>query len=168
MPKIDRSAPCPCGSGKKHEECCGRKGLDSAPPPPEESSPFPLVFTGAPEVQPADMWKLERATAIVEKLLSQHDFTSIEEANAFLQRLVESGEFQRYKPQTPLEEAQEVMYQAWQARGPRHRVVGHGDERGAGRLGRVSQTSGPCACTYTSAILERAQRGHHAGSRLPR
>lgn len=136
--------------------------------PPEGSSPLPLALTGAPEVQPADMWKLERATAIVEKLLSQHDFASIEEANVFLQRIVESGEFQRYKPQTPLEEAQEVMYQDWQARGSRHRVVGHGDERGAGRLGRVSQTPGPCACTYTSAILERAQRGHHAGSRLPR
>ncbi len=23
--KIERNAPCPCGSGKKYKQCCGRK-----------------------------------------------------------------------------------------------------------------------------------------------
>jgi preprotein translocase subunit SecA len=25
-PKVDRYAPCPCGSGKKYKFCCGAKG----------------------------------------------------------------------------------------------------------------------------------------------
>ncbi|MHC4065055.1 MAG: SEC-C metal-binding domain-containing protein [Planctomycetota bacterium] len=24
-PKVGRNAPCPCGSGKKFKQCCGRK-----------------------------------------------------------------------------------------------------------------------------------------------
>jgi SEC-C motif-containing protein len=24
-PKIGRNEPCPCGSGKKHKKCCGKK-----------------------------------------------------------------------------------------------------------------------------------------------
>ncbi|MBU4486081.1 MAG: SEC-C domain-containing protein, partial [Candidatus Delongbacteria bacterium] len=23
-PKVDRNAPCPCGSGKKYKKCCGK------------------------------------------------------------------------------------------------------------------------------------------------
>ena len=24
LPKVGRNEPCPCGSGKKHKNCCGR------------------------------------------------------------------------------------------------------------------------------------------------
>jgi uncharacterized protein YecA (UPF0149 family) len=27
MPKIGRNDPCPCGSGKKFKQCCGRTTL---------------------------------------------------------------------------------------------------------------------------------------------
>jgi preprotein translocase subunit SecA len=26
MPKVGRNDPCPCGSGKKYKQCCGRSG----------------------------------------------------------------------------------------------------------------------------------------------
>ena len=25
-PKVGRNAPCPCGSGKKYKQCCGKAG----------------------------------------------------------------------------------------------------------------------------------------------
>jgi uncharacterized protein YecA (UPF0149 family) len=26
IPKVGRNQPCPCGSGKKYKNCCGRNG----------------------------------------------------------------------------------------------------------------------------------------------
>ena len=28
-PKVGRNAPCPCGSGKKYKNCCGRPGAQA-------------------------------------------------------------------------------------------------------------------------------------------
>lgn len=65
----------------------------------------------------ADRRLLEQELTAMSRLLSQHDFASIEEANAFLQQLLErgGGQLPRTKPTTALEEAQEVIYQAFQA-----------------------------------------------------
>jgi tetratricopeptide (TPR) repeat protein len=55
------------------------------------------------------------------RLLSQRDFASIEEANAFLQELLSSGDGRLPPPEptTALEQAQEVVYQALQTHGAR-------------------------------------------------
>jgi tetratricopeptide (TPR) repeat protein len=55
--------------------------------------------------------------------LNQHEFASEKELNDFLQNLIVPG--QRLKSpeaQTPLEEAQEIMYEAWDARSSSKRV----------------------------------------------
>ena len=65
----------------------------------------------------ADRRLLEQELTAMSRLLEQHDFASIEEANAFLQQLLErgGGQLPRTEPSTALEEAQEVIYQALQA-----------------------------------------------------
>jgi tetratricopeptide (TPR) repeat protein len=64
---------------------------------------------------------LEGELTAMSRLLSEHDFASIEEANAFLQDLLSSGEgrLPRTEPTTVLEQAQEVIYQALQTHGAR-------------------------------------------------
>jgi tetratricopeptide (TPR) repeat protein len=64
---------------------------------------------------------LERELTAMGRLLSQHDFASLEEANAFVQQLLSSGDgrLPHTEPTTALEEAQEVIYQALQTHGAR-------------------------------------------------
>jgi tetratricopeptide (TPR) repeat protein len=66
---------------------------------------------------PADRRLLEQELTAMSRLLSQHDFASIEEANAFLQQQLGSGggQLPRTEPTTAPEEAQEMIYQALQA-----------------------------------------------------
>ena len=65
----------------------------------------------------ADRRLLEQELSAMSRLLEQHDFASIEEANAFLQQVLErgGGQLPRTEPSTALEEAQDVIYQALQA-----------------------------------------------------
>jgi tetratricopeptide (TPR) repeat protein len=64
---------------------------------------------------------VERELTAMSRLLSEHDFASIEEANAFVQDLLNSGDgrLPPSEPTTALEEAQEVVYQALQTSGAR-------------------------------------------------
>jgi tetratricopeptide (TPR) repeat protein len=73
----------------------------------------------------ADRRLLEQELSAMSRLLSQHDFASIEEANTFLQQLLErgGGQLPRTEPSTALEEAQEVIYQALQAHGTRRTAL---------------------------------------------
>lgn len=66
----------------------------------------------------------EQIMANVHRLLSEQEFETIDEANAFLQQLMASGELNRMAPsaETPLEQAQELMYEAWNAPTKRKRV----------------------------------------------
>jgi tetratricopeptide (TPR) repeat protein len=81
-----------------------RKSMDDAVP-----AEFPDLL--------ADRRLLEQELSAMSRLLSQHDFASIEEANTFLQQVLErgGGRLPRTEPTTALEEAQEVIYQALQA-----------------------------------------------------
>ena len=77
----------------------------------------PKSDVGAPKF---DRRAMEKTMADVTKLLSEQDFDSIEEANAFLQQALASG--QPLTPSsegTPLEQAQDLMYEAWDASGRR-------------------------------------------------
>ena len=89
---------------------------------PRQSTPVQKKRAGArrqdmPAIDPRAM---ERALADIGKLLSEQNFNSAEEANAYLQELMASGGLPlagASAPETALEQAQEVMYQAWEASG---------------------------------------------------
>jgi tetratricopeptide (TPR) repeat protein len=60
---------------------------------------------------------MEKMMADITRLLNQQGFQTEEEANEFLEALTASGQPPVAPPQTPLEEAQNIMYEAWEARG---------------------------------------------------
>jgi tetratricopeptide (TPR) repeat protein len=62
---------------------------------------------------------MEQQMTALTRLLAERDFGSIEEANAYIQQLLAGGGVLEVAPRTPLEEAQEVIYQALEARGQR-------------------------------------------------
>ena len=66
-----------------------------------------------------DRRALEKTTADLMRLLSTRDFDSIDDANAFLQQALASGAPLSAPARTPLEQAQDRMYAAWQATGRR-------------------------------------------------
>ncbi|MDE3230786.1 MAG: hypothetical protein KGO05_12985 [Chloroflexota bacterium] len=57
--------------------------------------------------------------AVVSRLLEDREFETDEEANAFLQSLYANGPLEVPPPETPLQEAQELVYQALQTTGAR-------------------------------------------------
>jgi len=64
---------------------------------------------------------VESVTANVTRLMQKKNFSSIAEANAFLKTIVESGDTPQAEPCSPLEEAQDIMYKAWDS--PRKQAV---------------------------------------------
>lgn len=62
---------------------------------------------------------MEKTLSDIGRLLSEHEFSSPEEANAFLQRVIASGGPPSLPARSPLEEAQDLMYRAWDASGRR-------------------------------------------------
>lgn len=71
------------------------------------------------QVPMVDRRAMEKTMADIGKLLREREFDSIEEANAFLQHIVASGEPIPSTSQTPLEQAQDLMYEAWESTGKR-------------------------------------------------
>lgn len=105
-------------SPKKRE-----KQADLPDLPPADLPPIGLPpMLGGPPMM--DRRAMEKMMAQVSRLLSEQEFETIDEANAFLQQLMESGKLnESLPPETPLEEAQELMYQAYTARNKRERVA---------------------------------------------
>lgn len=68
---------------------------------------------------PFDRRLKDKQMAAVGRLLAEHDFASPEEANVFLQEVLPAGELQPIAPATPLDEAQEVVFQALETTGKR-------------------------------------------------
>ena len=77
-----------------------KKPRTSSPPPPVSS---PL---GA-----------ERTLRDLNKLLESQDFENIDEINAYLAQLTETGAIPHYEPQTAQERAQELVFDAWEVGG---------------------------------------------------
>ncbi len=73
--------------------------------------------TGASLPPPAvDRRALERGISDISRLMNEQEFESIDEANAFLQNLLGSGGLPpRDTTRTPLQQAQDIMYDAWDA-----------------------------------------------------
>jgi tetratricopeptide (TPR) repeat protein len=74
--------------------------------------------TSEPAV-PFDRRLMEKQMAAVTRLLQEHEFGSAEEANAFLQATLAGGGLPEPAPATPLEQAQDLIYQALDATGKR-------------------------------------------------
>ena len=74
-----------------------------------------------PRQEPAafDRRLMEQQMQAITRLLESHDFASLDEANAFIQGQLASGQPLAAPPATPLEEAQELVYQALETTGPR-------------------------------------------------
>ena len=108
---------------------------------------------------------VEKTTWDLGRILKEHEFESIDEANTFMQGLTRTGSIPSPTPKTPLEEATALMYDAWDARG-RERIT----------LARKAlEVSEDCADAYvllaeeTATSLEEAralyEKGVRAGER---
>jgi tetratricopeptide (TPR) repeat protein len=76
--------------------------------------------TGRPTEPPLpDRRVMEQQMSAITRLLAEREFASIEEANAYLREALVEGTVPTPAPATPLEEAQEVIYQALEAHGKR-------------------------------------------------
>ena len=103
----------------------------------------------APSTPPVafDRRAMEKATADLTRLLSTREFESIDDMNAFLQQAMASGAPLGAPPSTPLEQAQDRMYEAWNATG-RRRV----------QLAREALALSPdCADAYVLLAEEKAK-----------
>jgi len=106
----------------------------------------PSADAGSPAPGLPDRRLMEQQMAQIGRLLHSHDFASIEEANAFLQEMLATGGLPEAVPQTPLDAAQELIYQALESTGKR-RVT----------LARKALTVSPdCADAYV--LLAEATR----------
>src|SRR5437867_12176968 len=91
-------------SDKKPQKRRGR----SAPTKPS-APPSPTDFRRASE----------KSLQNIGKLLQEREFGSAEEVNTYLQNLLSSGGIPDMVPASPLDRAQELMYDAWEATGSR-------------------------------------------------
>lgn len=73
----------------------------------------------APPPTLPDRRLMEQQMAALGRLLEAQDFASLDEANAFIQRQLAAGQPLAAAPATPLEAAQELVYRALEATGPR-------------------------------------------------
>jgi tetratricopeptide (TPR) repeat protein len=81
--------------------------------------PRPGQRQQAPMALAFDRRVMEQQMQAITRLLEGHDFASLDEANAFLQQQLATGQPLVAPPATPLEEAQELVYQALETTGPR-------------------------------------------------
>jgi hypothetical protein len=86
-----------------------KKRRGRATPPKSAASPSPTDFRRASE----------KMMQNIGKLLQEREFGSIDEMNAYLQELTASGGIPEPAATSPLERAQELMYDAWEATGSR-------------------------------------------------
>lgn len=91
--------------------------------------------------------------ADIGRLLAEQEFDSIDEANAFLEGVMASGSMPKPSARTPLEKAQNMMYDAWEASSGRERV----------RLAREALEISPdCADAYVLLAEEAARNRREA------
>jgi tetratricopeptide (TPR) repeat protein len=110
--KTGRNDPCPCGSGKKYKYCCGREAGT-------KSSSNQKLSTGDFRAMRRLM---ERDLRSLQKMVEEQNFETEEEADAFLQQVTRKGQIPEWIPETPLEKAQELIYQAWETTDRKERI----------------------------------------------
>lgn len=103
-----------------------------------------------------DRRAMERSLADIGRLLEERDFDSVDEANAYLEEMMASGGLPSVSPRTPLEQAQDLMYDAWEASSTQERV----------HLARQAlEISAHCADAYV-LLAEEAARNAREASKL--
>ena len=110
--KIGRNDPCPCGSGKKYKYCCGKQ---NAPTLPSSQKPSMSDLRAMRRLMERDLRSLQ-------KMVEKQGFETEEVADAFLQQVTARGETPGWIPETPLEKAQELIYQAWETTDKKERI----------------------------------------------
>ncbi|MFP3896418.1 MAG: tetratricopeptide repeat protein [Anaerolineales bacterium] len=102
---------------------------------------------------PIDRRAFEKGLGEMGRLLDGKEFASQEELDAFLNDYLSSGELPvDIPPLTPLQEAQEVMYEAWEARGRRRAALAH----------QALRISKDCADAYVLLAEETAETWEEA------
>ena len=87
---------------------------------------------------PFDRRMMEQQMQAITRLLEGHDFASLDEANAFIQQQLASGQPLAAPPATPLGEAQELIYEALETTGARRLALAR----------RALELSPDCADAY--------------------
>ena len=75
-----------------------------------------------PAGPPPDLLGVEKSMADLHRLLDEQNFESADEVNAFMQKLMASGPLPESAPETPLGEAQQLMYKAWETKSRSQRI----------------------------------------------
>lgn len=127
----------------------GRDELDDAWDLPEEEPAIDVLTDILSGASPRELRAaMERAVTDIGAILAEQGFESIEEANAFLQDLLADGGPLRRPPETDLERAQDLIYDAWEAPKPRERI----------RMARKALEISPdCADAYVLLADETAR-----------
>ena len=87
---------------------------------------------------PMNPMGMEKTMDDIHRLLEEQEFENIDDANAFLDKLIKAGPIPHRQPETALERAQDLMYDTWEA-----------DGRRAIRLAKKAlKTSPDCADAY--------------------
>jgi len=130
---------------KWHCSSCDDNGLiqswkgsmwDLSQPIPDEQAP------------PPDRRALERTISDLTRHLADRQFGSFDELNACMRDLTTSGGVPRDRPLTPVERAQDIVYDAWDVEDPRERV----------RLAlKALEVSPDCADAYVLLAEEAAR-----------
>lgn len=99
------------------------------------------------DVPTLDRRAIERHSADVAAAMAEQDFESIEEANAWLEQVMSADSVPQRKPRTPLEQAQDIMYDAFDAEGKQRVKLAK----------RALETSPDCADAYVLLAEEEAR-----------
>jgi hypothetical protein len=73
----------------------------------------------SPDTTFRDPRGMEKITSDLTRMIKEKNFNSMKEANDFLQDMISSGGFPAFSGTAPLDQAQDLMYQAWDSTGKR-------------------------------------------------
>lgn len=132
--KVGRNDPCPCGSGRKYKKCCGGN-LTAEPQPP--------VF---------DPRLMEKDLLALRQTLEGKKFGSVEEMNKYLGKMNAEGHIPDWKPVTPLQQAQNLIFEALKTVGKKRLELAE----------QALKISPDCADAYVLLAEEKARSTEEA------
>ena len=131
--KVGRNDPCPCGSGKKYKKCCGQD------------------VTGTPPV-PFDQRIMERNLLALKQTIEGNNVDSVDEMNKYWEQLNRTGEVPEWVPETPVEQAQSLIYEALETAGKKRLEL----------IEQALKISPDCADAYVLLAEEKAKSTEEA------
>jgi len=134
--KVGRNDPCPCGSGKKYKKCCGRDLTAELQPPP------------------FDRRIMERDLLALSQHLEGKNFDSVEEMNTYIKETIKTDRIPQWIPVTPLEQAQNLIFEARETMGKKRRELAE----------QALRISPDCADAYVLLAEEKVKNPEEAVS----